>query len=351
MAPCLKSNAYGHGLEQMGIFFESEGISTACVDSLEELIRLRVAGCNLNILILGYVQKHEIETAIMHGASLLIYEYEIVEQLAKVAHKIGRNLNLHIKIDTGMSRQGLPVEKVHDFIQRIKQLGRLDIEGIATHFAIADEIGNQKYFIYQLKKFEKLKIELERKGIKIPFWHAANSAALLANRQTHFNFVRPGFALYGGYPSNSIQKYCAEKNLILEPALSFKTKIASIKTLPVGSFISYGCSYRTATETKIAILPIGYNDGLNRKRSNRGNVLIKGRKAPIIGNICMNITIVDVTEIPDLRIEDEVVIIGGQSDKNGRWNKISISEIANEIESIPYEVLTQLREGMPRYYI
>lgn len=351
VSPCLKSNAYGHGLQQMALFLADNGVTHFCVDSLEEGVLIRKAGFQGGVLILGYVQKHEIPMAIDLEMKFLIYEREIARELAKIAHKKNKSPLVHIKIDTGMSRQGFPADEALSFIRFINDLGGLIIEGIATHYAVADELGNPDFFCIQLARFLHLKNQLEQIGINIPLWHSANSAALLAHPSTHFNMVRPGFSLYGGFPSSSVADFCSQKNIVLQPALSFKTKIAALKKISPGSFISYGCSFRTKKETTIAILPIGYNDGINRKRGNCGSVLIKGEKAPIIGNVCMNITIVDVSHIPNLKMEDEVVIIGSQKNHAGESANISLSEIAEEMESIPYEVLTQLRESIPRYYI
>lgn len=350
-SPCLKSNAYGHDLRQTASFLAGEGVTHLCVDSLEEALLIRQTGFQGGILILGYVQKHEIAMAIDLEIKLLIYEKAIARELAKIAVKKKKPLLVHLKIDTGMSRQGVPAEEALSFIDFINNLGGLMIEGVATHYAVADELGNPDFFRLQLRRFLNLKKQLVKRGLNVPLWHSANSAALLAHFQTHFNMVRPGLSLYGEFPSSSLADFCFQKNIVLQPTLAFKTKIAALKKIPPNSFISYGCSFRTKKKTAIAILPIGYNDGINRKRGNRGAVLIKGEKAPIVGNVCMNITIVDVTHIPRLKLEDEVVIIGSQRNPAGETANISLSEIAAEIESIPYEVLTQLREGIPRYHL
>lgn len=345
ISPCLKSNAYGHGLFTMAEFLSTLEVKNVCVDSLEEFLVLKNLG--LNVLIMGYVQKHEIEEAIIGGAKLLIYEIEIAKQLSKIAQKLNRKLSIHIKIDTGMSRQGVDHQRAIEFLREVEALPGIKIEGIATHYAISDELGNPDFFKIQLQRFLGLRQLLNSNEIFIPLWHSANSAAVLASQETHFNFIRPGFALYGGYPSSSVRDFCLKNNFILEPALTFKTKIAAIKTLPPNTFISYGCTYRTSQKTKIAILPVGYNDGINRKLSNCGKFLVRGKSVPILGNVCMNITIIDVSEIEELNLEDEVILMSGDKD----LREISMYDHAVKSQTIPYEILTNLREGIPRYYL
>lgn len=346
LAPCVKANAYGHGIVDMSRLLLQHGADWLCVDSIEEAEMLRERGILEPLLIMGYVQEKDLPEILRLDAKIFLYDLQTAQALSKIAQKAGKQVSVHIKVDTGMSRQGILAPEVRHFVDQVPKLQNLRLEGIATHFATSDQPGDNAHFRKQLTAFKQIFDELERERIHIPLFHCSNSAATLLYPEAHFDLVRPGLSIYGYYPSQAVRDLCAQRSIHLLPALTLKTKIAQIREIPKGSCISYGCTFITERKTKIAILPIGYYDGLDRKLSNCGYVLINGRRASILGRVCMNITIVDVTEMDDVAIEDEVVLIGRQGSE-----EITVEEIADSVGTINYEIITRLRETIPRYYV
>ena len=344
--PCIKANAYGHGLETMAQIFVENGIQWLAVFSLEEARRLRLAGITQNILVMGYVREKDLSETVNLKLRIFISDYQTAETLSQTTGKKHEKVPIHIKIDTGLSRFGVLNNEALNLIKKIQKLPGLVIEGLATHFATADEFKKRGYFKRQLQNFNILIKQLTDLGIYIPIIHSANSSTVLLYPQAHFQMVRPGLALYGYYDNKEIKSYCHRKHINLEPILSFKTRVALIKKIPAGRLVSYGYNFRTKKETKIAVIPVGYYDGLDIHNSNKGYVLIKDKKAKILGRVCMNATIVDITNISNVHKDDEVVIIGEQGKQS-----ITADDIARITNSINYEVLTRLRETMPRYYI
>jgi len=346
LAPCLKANAYGHGLIEVAKLLVKYKADWFTLNSIREAEILRKAGISLPLLVMNYVQKKDLHQILKLKLRIFLDDYQMAKELSRLARKKGRVVNVHIKIDTGLARRGVVMSRAHNFINRVSRLKNIRIEGLATHFATADEIAKKNYFYQQWQQFHKLLSLLKSKGWSIPVIHCANSAAAILYPQSYLNLVRSGLAIYGYYDSPVIEKICQQKGISFLPTLSFKTKVALIKEIPAHSYVSYGCTFRTERKTKIAILPVGYYDGLNRKLSNKGWVLIKGKKAKILGRVCMNMVIVDVTHIKDVIPEEEVVIIGQQGKE-----KISLEDIANLTDTINYEVCSRLRESISRYYI
>lgn len=346
LAPCVKSNAYGHGLIEISKLFLEYGANWLCVNSLEEAIALRQAEIREPILIIGYVQKNDLAKILEFDLRLFIYEQERLKILSNLAKKHNQKAKIHLKIDTGMHRQGIMMDEIDDYIHYIKSLPDIELEGIATHFANSDEPEKPAYFYEQMEKFKKVKEKFEKAFNHQIIFHCDKSASSLIYPHKISDLDRPGLAIYGYYPSQSVRKICEQKNIKLLPSLSLKTKIALIKKIPAGSLVGYGCTYQTTRPTTIAIVPIGYYDGVDRKLSNRGHFLISGKKAPIIGRVCMNITIVDITDIENINQEDEVVVIGQQGDE-----QITTEQFADWAGTINYEVTTRLRESIKRYYI
>lgn len=346
LAPCLKTNAYGHGLIEIAKLLVRYKADWFALDSIHEARILRKVGISLPLLVMNYVQKKDLHQVLKLKLRILLDDYQIAKELSRLARKKGKVINVHIKIDTGLARRGIIMSRALDFINKVSRLKNIKIEGLATHFATADEIAKKDYFYQQWQQFHKLLSLLKSKGGFIPVVHCANSAAAILYPQSYFNLVRIGLAIYGYYDSPVIERICQKKGISFLPTLSFKTKVALIKGIPAHSYVSYGCTFRTKRKTKIAILPVGYYDGLDRKLGNKGWVLIKGKKAKILGRVCMNMTIVDITHLDDVRPEEEVVIIGQQGKEN-----ISLENIANLTDTVNYEVCSRLRESIPRYYI
>jgi alanine racemase len=261
--------------------------------------------------------------------------------LSEKALARGEKAKVHIKIDTGMGRIGfLPQKETMSLIKKICSLDGLQVEGIFTHFAVADE-KDKAFTRHQLEKFTRLISYLEEEGIKIPLKHAANSAAIIDLPETHFDMVRAGILLYGLYPSSEVD----HKKINLIPALELKTKVSFVKKVGAGTSISYGRKYFVRDEAIIASLPLGYADGYPRKLSNQGEVLLGGKRVSVVGTICMDQFMVDASQVPDVKIGDEVVIIGRQGTEC-----ISVEEIAERLNTINYEIICMLSERIPRIY-
>lgn len=344
--PCIKANAYGHGLESIAKILVKNNIKWLAVFSLEDARRLRQAGINQNILVMGYISNDNLEEVVNLDLRMFISDYQTAQALSQIAQKRHKQIPIHIKIDTGLSRFGILDNKAIEIIFKIAQLKGIIIEGLATHFATADEFKRRSYFQKQFQNFQNLINQLGKLKIHIPLIHCANSSTVLLYPEARFNMIRPGLALYGYYDNKDIKEYCQKRNIHLYPILSFKTRVALVKNISRGRRISYGYNYQAKKNIKVAVIPVGYYDGVNIQNSNRGYVLIKGKKAKILGRVCMNATIVDISHIPNVRKNDEVVIIGRQGKQ-----QVTADDIARITNTINYEVLTSLRESLPRYYL
>lgn len=342
LAPTVKANAYGHGLIECAGILEKNGADFLCVNALFEAMKLRMAGIKIPILIIGYTPLSDLdEVTKLKDVELIVYNTETVDKLGK----IGRKISIHLKIETGNHRQGIRIDEIPGFINLLKQYPNVVMRGISTHFANLEDRVNQQYAMYQLKEFKKAIHLLETKGFAPHYRHCSNTAAAILLPEAYFNFVRVGIGIYGLWPSEKTKK-AAERcniNIELKPVLTWKTIVAQIKEVKKGSLIGYGCTYEMRRDGKIAILPIGYYDGFVRLLSNKGCVLIRGKKCPIVGRVCMNMAMADVTDVPDIRLEDEVVLIGGQ-----KGNKITAEEIGDLSNTINYEVTTRINERIPR---
>ena len=340
MAPCIKANAYGHGMIGIAKTLIENGVKWLSVNSIEEAEILRANKIKTEILIIGYVQLSQLKSVIKTDAHIFVYNKETVDELDKLAKN--KKVKVHIKVDTGMSRQGVLFSQFEKFYQYIAKKKNILIEGVATHYATADEL-DDKIFKKQKTRFEQIYKKYKK---EIKYWHAANSAATLLGKNNNFNMVRPGIAIYGCYPSVAVKKVCEKNNIMLKPVLSLKTKVTKIKTIGNGEVVSYGATWKAKQKTKIAVLPIGYYDGLFRQISNKAEVLIKGQRAKILGRICMDIMVVDTNRIKNVNLEDEVVIIGRQGKE-----EITLEELADKANTINYEITTQLRESLPRIFV
>ena len=271
---------------------------------------MRGAGIREPILVLGFVPDKQLETAIMNNLTVTVYTLEGAKAASKAAQNIEAQAKIHIKLDTGMGRLGfLPNDESISEILEIYKLPNIKIKGIYTHLANADQ-KDKTYTQQQLRKYHQICDMLVEKGVELPKRHVANSAAIIDLPETHLDMVRAGLIIYGMYPSNEVQK----EKISLKPAMTLKTRISHLKKLPPGHGISYGSIFTTIRDTVVATLPIGYADGYARILANKGEVLVKGQRAPIIGKICMDQCMIDVTHINDVSVQDEVVLFGQQGD-------------------------------------
>jgi len=341
LAPVVKANAYGHGLVECAQVFEEAGADYLCVNALFEAAVLREAGVKLPILILGYTPLSELGEAIKLKADLTVYNAETIRALGKLGHPA----RLHLKIETGTHRQGVSAKDLPKVLALLRRYPKLHLVGVSTHFANVEDRMNSYYALYQLRRFEEVKRQLEAAGMAPRFYHAASSAATLIFPEAHFNFVRIGIAGYGLWPSEKtrLAVQSSRRDFELRPALTWKTLVAQVKEVKKGALVGYGCTYTMPRDGKIAVLPVGYYDGYVRQLGNRAHVLIRGQRAPVAGRICMNMFMVDVTGIPEVRLEDEVVLLGRQ----GR-EEVTAEMHAEWSQTINYEVTTRINERMPR---
>jgi len=324
----VKGNAYGHDVLEIVPIFLKNGATRLAVARLEEGIFLRKAGIDVPILVLSATLKEEAETALMHDITTSVCNINFIKKMNELSLKLKKKAKIHLKIDTGMGRLGVKPEKAVDFIKKVLTFDHIIIEGIFTHFSVADE-KDKKYTEEQFRKFSEILKILEKEKIRIPLKHVSNSATLLDLEHMWLDMVRPGIALYGLYPSKEVKKV-----IKLIPAQRFKTRIAFLKELPAEKSISYGRTYTTYKKnTIIASLPIGYADGYSRLLSNKGEVLVRGKRMPIIGRICMDQCMIDVTDLPLVKIGDEVVLWGKQGNE-----RITVEEIADKLNTINYEI-------------
>jgi len=333
---CVKADAYGHGLIPVSKKLISCRADYLGVASIDEGIKLRQAGIGLPILILGLILKKDISPVFKYKLTATVCDEELAYALNNKARLLGVPVNVHIKVDTGMGRLGVLPEDAGQLIRKIHKLKFINIQGIFTHLACADT--NRDFTSYQINLFNRLIQELNKAGIHIPLIHAANSMGVIGYKNSHFNMVRPGLAIYGLYPKKDLK-------INLKPVLSLKTKVLFIKRVPKGFGISYGHDYITRKTTTIATLPIGYGDGYPRNLSNCGPVLIGGRRFKINGRICMDQIMVDVGDFK-VRVGDEAVLIGSQGK-----NKITAEELAHLADTISYEIVCGLGSRVPRVYI
>ena len=337
----VKADAYGHGAYEVACVALREGATMLGVASLEEGKNLREKGVSAPILILGYTDPRQNPSLLEMQLTPTIFNWETVDALSQLAQAQGKRVAVHVKLDTGMGRLGLnhPREAL-SFLERVAALPGIILEGIYTHFAAADE-ADPSFTHHQLRTFKSILEACREKKITIPLKHAANSAAALEFPAAYLDLVRIGISLYGYYPAQNLQR---ERPRLL-PVMSLKSRIVFLKKVPARTPISYGGTYCPPRETTIATVALGYADGYNRLLSNRGAMLVRGRKVPVAGKVCMDYTMLDVGEMPDVKEGDEVVAFGRQDSA-----EISADELARELGTISYEVLCNISKRVPRVY-
>jgi len=334
----IKANAYGHGLIETTKIIVGASVSWIGVDSVDEAIELRKAGIKAPILILGYTLLSRLKDVVKYDLRQTVYNEETIEALKTKPVKV------HLKIETGTSRQGVEKEELLKLVNLIKKYPQIEIEGAHTHYANIEDTTNHSYAQQQIKRFKQAIELLEKNGIKVPIKHTACSAAIILFPKTYFDMVRLGISMYGLWPSKETFISAKEKNrkVELEPVLTWKTRVVQIKNIKAGTPIGYGLTEKASRDSKIAILPVGYRDGYDRKLSRTADVLIKGKRCKVLGRVCMNMIIVDVNHISDIRLEDEVVLLG---------HEITADELAQKIGTINYEVVTRINPLIPRIIV
>ncbi len=338
----VKADAYGHGAIDVAPVLLENGASRLAVAVVSEAVELRRSGIECPIMILGFTPPNLIDNILKYNIEQAVYSYEFASELSKMAKKKNKIAKIHIVVDTGMGRIGyLPNDESVEAVYNISKLPNIIIEGMFCHFSSADE-KDKEYTQNQMRKYNYFYKKLKDKKVNINIRHMANSAAIIDLPETHYEAVRPGIILYGYYPSEEVNK----ENIDLKPVMTLKTNIVHIKTLPPGEYVSYGRKFKTERESIIATLPVGYADGYTRLLYQKGKVILKGSFAPVIGRICMDQCMIDVTDIDGVKIGDEVILIG--EDEN---NKFTADTIAELIGTINYEVVCMIGKRVPRVYV
>jgi len=334
----VKADAYGHGAIPVSLKLEKLGVEYLGVAIPEEGVELRKGGVKAPILVLGGIFGGEVDQIFRFRLTPVIFRKDSLKLLSREAERRRRKVKVHLKVDTGMGRLGVPLSLWPDFLKEVKRFTKIEIEGVLSHFSMTDE--EKGYTQNQWRAFQRAVAIVKEMGISCQYLHMASSATLTAFSTYSGNLVRPGIMLYGSYPSPAFQALIS-----LKPVMTLKTRIHFLKSVPSETRISYGGTFTTKRESLIATLPIGYADGYSRHLSNHGEVLIHGKRAPVAGKVCMDFIMVDVTDIPRVSVGDEVILMGRQ----GR-EQITAEEIAVKINSISYEVLCLIGKRVPRVY-
>ena len=346
-AAVVKGNAYGHDMAAVARVIEPE-VDWFSVNSLDEALGLRRAGCTLPVLIMGATMPNRFDEVVAGGFRQVVFNCEAAAALAEAAARAGTPTAVHLEIETGTNRLGARPEESVRLAAFIRERPSLHLEGVYTHYANVEDTLDSSYAEQQLQRFEQALAAIEAQA-PVPIKHSAATAATILYPRTHFNLVRVGIGLYGLWPSSTTHEAAvlAETGLELAPVLSWKTRVVHLNDVPMGETVGYGCTYYVSQPRRIALLPIGYYEGLDRSLSSHGpdavaHVLVRGCPAPIVGRVSMNMTMVDVTRIPGVRVGDEVVVIGRQGEQ-----QVSAEDMALALDTINYEVVTSISASVP----
>jgi alanine racemase len=340
MLAVIKADAYGHGLLPVGRRLAAAGVDYLGVGSLEEGLTLRRAGLRLPVLLLMGILPREAERAVSDDLEVALFRRDVAQALADAARTQGKPARVHLKVDTGMGRLGLLPAEVLPFLDGLKASPQVEVLGLISHLAVAD-LGDKAYTRQQLQDFTALLGEARQQGWALPLSHISNSAALWEMPEAHLGLVRPGLMLYGSPPAPD-----RPPPLELKPVMGFTCQVLQVKHLAPGSSISYGRTYITPDWCDLAVLPVGYCNGYSRLLSNRGEVLIKGRRVPIRGRVCMNLTMVEVTGVPEVKECDKVTLMGAD-----QGQRLRADDLAAWAQTISYEIYCALGTANPRRYL
>ncbi len=347
LAVVVKANAYGHGLKEIAELAAKNGIQSYCVHTLEEALFLRKRLQTQDVLIMGPVPIERLGEVVKNSFRMVVYDQDILDGLNRIGVDLDQSVHIHLKLETGTYRQGINPEDVELFLEKLKRTPQIILEGVYTHFANIEDTTDHNYALSQLKRFTNITTRIQQDYPNIKK-HTACSAAALLFSETHFDMVRLGISMYGLWPSRETLvsykiNHSQNDKDVLQPILSWKARVGQVKNVPANQFIGYGCSFQTTRETQLAVLPIGYADGYSRGLSNQAFVLLHGHRAPVRGRVCMNLIMVDITDIPDVRPGDEVVLIGNQGKES-----IPVDLLASLAGTINYEFITRLNGQIPR---
>jgi alanine racemase len=340
MLAVVKADAYGHGLIPVGRRLARAGVDYLGVGSLEEGLALRRAGVSVPVLLLLGILPREAERAVSDDLEVALFRQDVAQALAAAATSQGKPARVHLKVDTGMGRLGLLPGEVLPFLNWLQEYRQVEVLSLISHLAVAD-LEDKSYTVKQLREFSALLAEARQQGWQLDLSHIANSAALWEMPEAHLGLVRPGLMLYGSPPAPH-----RPPPVELQAVMAFTCQVLQVKRLPPGSSISYGCTYTTPDWCDLAVLPVGYCNGYSRLLSNRGEVLVHGRRAPIRGRVCMNLTMVEVTGLPDVKAGDTVTLMGAD-----QGERLHAEDLAGWAQTISYEIYCALGTANPRRYL
>lgn len=344
LAPVIKSNAYGHGIGLIATLCEqSNYVDALCVVDINEALFLRSLGIKKQVIVLS-ILKGEIEEAILQNIQLVVHDISMARHLNELGKKLEKKIEIHIKIDTGLSRLGFLAGQAFEIIKLVHSFHFLVLTGVFTHFSDS-ESSDQSFTHEQIARMNKLIEELDSHGISIPLRHASCSAAITANLDSHYSMSRVGIGMYGLWPSsdNKIMTNKYYPSFVLKPALTWKTSVIQLKEVPAGSFVGYSCTRKVECQSLIATIPVGYWDGYDRAYSNNGMVFIKNELRSVIGRVAMNMTMIDVTGM-DVHTGDEVILLGD-------YPGVTADDLASRCDTINYEIVTRINPLLPRIAI
>ena len=346
--PVLKSNAYGHGMKEVARIARRNGVNAFAVDSIDEALLLRDLFPTSMLLVLGYTISDRFLEAIHANIELTMYDLEGLRELESVASKSSLNAKVHVKIDTGLTRQGILPDDLSDILTCFHQSPHIQLVGVSSHFANIEDTVNPEFATIQFERFKKNVELITSDGFQPEHIHCTCSAATILYPQTHGTLVRAGISLYGIYPSISVEETIKRQSIscVLKPVLTWKTRIAQIKTISSGTPIGYGLTETVNKRSRIAILPVGYWDGYDRGLSSKGEVLVSGYRCKIMGRVCMNMMMINVSDVPNVKKNQEVILIG----KDAR-NILKAEFLAEKIQTNVYEILTRINPLLPRIIV
>jgi alanine racemase len=339
----VKANAYGHGLETVApiVAGRADWLGVNCVNEALALTRLDV---RKPIAILGHTPLDQIEQVVRNGYRQVLYRLDVARALSEWAARLETTAYAHLKVETGTNRQGVAPTEIESFVREVERLPAVEVEGIYTHFANIEDTLDPEFARSQSRRFQEALSTVQRAGVRPRHVHVSATAGALLFPELSFTMVRVGIGTYGVWPSRETQLAARERGRLvsLAPVLTWKTRIAQVKQLNAGEYVGYGVTYQAARPMQLAVAPVGYYDGYDRKLSNSGRALVRGRIVPVVGRVAMNMTMLDVTEA-GAQVDDEIVLIGRQGEA-----EIRVEEVADRIGTIPYEVLSRINPALPR---
>ncbi|MBI5793677.1 alanine racemase [Candidatus Uhrbacteria bacterium] len=344
----VKANAYGHGLTEVASIAARAGVDAFAVDSIDDALLLREIYPGALILTLGFTLSDRFREALSANIHLTISDQEEIEQAQSVGRELARTFPLHLKVETGTMRQGASLPDLADMALQLSRCDRVSLEGVSTHFANIEDSENPEFAAHQFSLYEQALAIFAEHQINPPWRHTACSAAIILYPQTHQTLVRAGISMYGIWSSELVENTVRRLNLgcDLQPVLTWKSRIGQIKTVPMGTPIGYGLTEVMKRSGRLAVVPVGYWDGYDRQLSSKGEVLVKGIRCKVMGRVCMNMMMVDVSQVPQLQKEDEVILLG----TDGR-HRVTAENHAQLTQTIPYEVLTRIHPSIPRVIV